>query len=163
MHVVILKNDSENKIDSAEKAFRSAFERLKRDMPQLLQRGTPVSQSNVAREAGRDPSALRKSRYPQLIAEIQRWQRDNPIDLPPSERTVSRAVREVRRDMKSKLTEVVRERDHLASLLLEADAKILELTLELAELRAPQIVREHERHGSNVTTFPHRPRTKHEK
>lgn len=157
------RNDSEQKVDSAEDAFRLAFDRLKRDAPQLLPRGTPVSQANVAREAGRDPSALRKARYPQLIGDIQRWQRHNPSHHAPSERAVSRAIREVRRDMKSKLAEIIRERDHLASLLLEADAKIIELTAELGEFRSTTTVRQREPLGTNVTALPVRPRVTHEK
>ena len=41
--------------------------------PTTLPRNTPVTQNNVAKEAGRDPSALRKLRYPRLIREIQKW------------------------------------------------------------------------------------------
>ena len=50
----------------AELDFSAAFERLKYGNTLILPPGSPVSQNNVAREAGRDPSALRKSRYPRL-------------------------------------------------------------------------------------------------
>nr|WP_302685079.1 hypothetical protein [Pseudomonas syringae]UVN17909.1 hypothetical protein pPsy0479a_00077 [Pseudomonas syringae] len=62
---------------SAEGSFRSAFERLKTDNPSILAKGTPVSQNNVAREAGLDPSALKKARFPELVSEIQQWIHSN--------------------------------------------------------------------------------------
>lgn len=55
----------------AELDFSASFERLKYGNTLILPPGSPVSQNNVAREAGRDPSALRKSRYPKLVADIQ--------------------------------------------------------------------------------------------
>ena len=58
---------------SAEAKFRAAFERLKSSMPRVLDAGAAVSQNNVAKEAGVDPSALRKSRYPSLVSEIQAY------------------------------------------------------------------------------------------
>lgn len=59
--------------ETAEERFRAAFERLKENNPTELKRGTPVSQNNVAKEAGKDPSALRKNRHGKLIADIQAW------------------------------------------------------------------------------------------
>ena len=65
---------SSEKIElSAEQRFRQAFERLKANKPKVLEVGTPVSQNNVAKEAGCDPSALRKSRFPALVREIQAY------------------------------------------------------------------------------------------
>lgn len=39
----------------------------------LIPKGTPVTQNNVGKEAGSDPSALTKSRFPSLIAEIKTY------------------------------------------------------------------------------------------
>ena len=61
------------KISKAELKFRDAFERLKQDKPDILAKGTPLSQNNVAKEAGVDPSALRRTRFPELVSEIQDW------------------------------------------------------------------------------------------
>ncbi len=58
---------------SAETLFREAFERLKSNQPEVLHTNTPVSQNSVAKEARRDPSALKKSRFPSLILEIQEY------------------------------------------------------------------------------------------
>jgi len=57
----------------AEKEFRDAFDRLKRGRPERSPSRTIVSQNSVAKEVGRDPSALRKSRYPDLVRDIQAW------------------------------------------------------------------------------------------
>jgi hypothetical protein len=59
--------------DTAEVRFRDAFERLKSNRTQILPSGTVVTPNNVAKEAGRDPTALRKTRYPALVREIQTW------------------------------------------------------------------------------------------
>ena len=63
--------DNTNSI--AEQNFRSAFERLKLGVPKILPKGTRVSQNNVAKEAGKDTSALRKTRYPLLVMDIQEY------------------------------------------------------------------------------------------
>lgn len=49
------------KPENAEANFREAVERLKVDAGKLLPMGTPVSQNNVAKEAGCDPTALKKA------------------------------------------------------------------------------------------------------
>jgi len=49
---------------SAGDLYRAAFERLKNNKPERLPKGTPVSQNNVAKEAGSDPSALKKRAFP---------------------------------------------------------------------------------------------------
>lgn len=51
---------SQPQVGAAETAFRAAFLRLKLGKPQVMPKGTPVTQNNVAREAGRDPSALKR-------------------------------------------------------------------------------------------------------
>lgn len=121
---------------NAEATFRAAFERLKSDCPALLKQGTPVSQNNVAREAGRDPSALRKSRYPELISEISAWVCARRSGQKQPGTKESKATKRARRRSQDQLTADLKlQRDRLASLLVEADAKILDLTLELARLR----------------------------
>lgn len=120
----------------AEDAFRDAFERLKRKQSVRLPKNTPISQNNVAKEAGCDPSALRKSRFPSLIAEIQRWIVENPADTPSSPRQTMLAQRRRNRTLRDKIEILTLERDNALSLLVEADAKIIELTLENLELKS---------------------------
>jgi hypothetical protein len=132
---------------SAEMAFREAFDRLKRGKPDRLTKGTIVSQNNVAKEAGVDPSALRKSRFPSLIAEIQRYVKDHATDTPTSARQTKLVQRNKNRDLREKYDNIKTQRDHLASLLNEANTKILDLSSRVAELEAklPQ---------SNIISIP---------
>lgn len=129
------KTGKENTKLTAADQYRAAFERLKANCPTRLPVGTPVSQNNVAKEAGSDPSALKKSRFPLIIEEIQRYVTEHGGSLPTSVRQVTLASRKKNRGLKEQLAEVTGQRDHLASLLAEADIKIIELIDELAEYR----------------------------
>jgi hypothetical protein len=75
-----------SKHKAAEANFREAFERLKIGAQEVLPAGSMVSQNNVAREAGCDPSALRKSRFPSRIAEIQIYRAAHGVKYPKPER-----------------------------------------------------------------------------
>ncbi|CAJ0701683.1 hypothetical protein KOL96_01870 (plasmid) [Ralstonia wenshanensis] len=121
---------------SAETAYRAAFERLQRNAPERLPKGTVVSQNNVAKEAGCDPSALKKSRFPTLIADIQRYVTEHSGDQPLSLRQTQQAQRRRNRSFRDRIEEILRQRDEVTSLLNEANAKILELTDRVAELEA---------------------------
>ena len=116
----------------AEQAFREAFTRLKLGHPKTLPKGAPVTQNNVAREVGRDPTALRKSRYPELVREIQQWIATHPTVVPDSAAQVTKRARAKNRSLRELLAAFKVERDTALSLLVHADAKILELTMALA-------------------------------
>lgn len=131
---------------SAGEQYRAAFERLKIGQPERLPSGTPVTQNNVAREAGSDPTALKKSRFPLLVAEIQQYVEAHAVERPLSVRQVSSLARKKNRSLRERLDEVSKQRDHLASLLSEADATILELYDRIAEL-------EQELPASNVVSL----------
>ncbi|WP_405118090.1 hypothetical protein [Pseudomonas leptonychotis] len=138
---------------SAADQYRDAFERLKLNRPQLLPKGTPVTQNNVAREAGSDPSALKKSRFPSLIAEIKNYVEQHAEERPPSLNQVNILARRKSRALRDRIEHVARQRDQLASLLSEADAKILELYDRIAELEGQLPV-------SNIISLdPRGPRT----
>lgn len=87
-------------IGRAEQGFRQAFERLKLGRTMVLQPGARVSQNNVAKEAGRDPSALKKDRYPALVREIQQWIQDDVARSDPSPRQVRLADRSRNRQLR---------------------------------------------------------------
>ncbi|HDS1800402.1 TPA: hypothetical protein QEM76_003595 [Pseudomonas putida] len=123
-------------MSKAEQGFREAFERLKRGQPLRVPQGLPLSQNLVAKEAGNDPSALKKARFPSLVAEIQHWVNNNAPQKEESNRQAAKKKRQQNRSYRERIEELKVQRDSLASLLLEADAKILELTQELANLRA---------------------------
>ncbi|SEJ99563.1 hypothetical protein [Paraburkholderia diazotrophica] len=144
---------SSNQIDSrarpsAEAAYREAFERLKQGHPERLPEGTPVSQNNVAREAGSDPSALRKSRFPGLIADIQRYLATRVDRHPPSRSQTLQSQRRRNRNLRDRIEDLTKQRDAVACLLNEANAKILELSDRVAELEAKL--------PSNLTPIPRR-------
>lgn len=125
-----------SKIQSAEQRFREAFARLKDGKPRLLLPGSPVSQNNVAKEADCDPSALRKSRYPELINEIQAYVHAHEADRQPSKRQEVLKKRRNNRSIRQAKQDSDRQRDILASQLLCANATIVELTRKLADAEA---------------------------
>lgn len=119
---------------TAEQRFREAFERLKINKPQVLKKNTPVTQNNVAKEAGVNPTALKKSRYPTLIREIQAWlevKKDND----PTPNAVAKKARDKRRDSRSATKDFQLQRDVAASQLISAQQRIRELTLTVEKLR----------------------------
>lgn len=122
--------------NSAESNFRNAFSRLKSGKPTTLPMGTPVTQNNIAREAGKDPSALRKSRFPRLIAEIQNCIAQQRPQNAPSERQRLIKQRKRSRDVREANEDLRMQRDQAATLLLEANARISLLTLKVQDLEA---------------------------
>ena len=119
---------------SAEDRFRQAFERLKAGDPKVLPRGTPVTQNNVAREAGTDPSALKKARFPALVREIQAY-----IELhPEGDRAAGQEAKRQRaanRSTKVRLEDALRQRDRAQSILASANRRIVELAEEVQLLQ----------------------------
>ncbi len=121
---------------SAEQRFREAFERLKLGIPDVLPKGTPVSQNNVAKEAGCDPSALRKTRFPLVVIAIKEWVESHKSDQQPSERQVLLKQRRKNRDTKETIADLKQQRDIAVGLLADADLRIVELTEKLADVQA---------------------------
>ena len=119
---------------TAEQRFRKAFERLKADKPKVMPPGSPVTQNNIAKEAGCDPSALRKSRFPSLIREIQAYVAIHQEDR-PSQRLALLKQRKANRDHRARLEEVVQQRDVAQSQLLSANRRIVELSEQVRLLR----------------------------
>lgn len=112
-------------------AFRAAFDRLKRDKPEILNPGSRVTQNNVAREAGRDPSALRTSRYPELIAEIQAYN-----ELQKERQPISGARDNRNRGLKRQNSELKNAISKLSSIVAAQDQKIIDLLDEIDRLKA---------------------------
>ncbi|PXX46934.1 hypothetical protein [Undibacterium pigrum] len=121
---------------TAEQRFRDAFERLKHAVPQVLPKGTPVSQNNVAKEAKCDPSALRKARYPLLVIAIQEWVEGHKSDQAPSERQNLLKQRQKKRDTRETMLDLKLQRDHAVGLIADADLRIVELSEKVADLQA---------------------------
>lgn len=117
---------------SAEERFRQAFERLKAGDPKLLERGLPVTQNNVAREAGCDPTALKKSRYPVLIRQIQAYVELRQVDQPIGRRA---AKQRAKRSSDERLKDMRQQRDQAQSILASANRRIIELTEAVQDLQ----------------------------
>lgn len=131
------KSTEPRKVSKAELKFREAFERLKVGKPDILPKGTPLSQNNVAKEAGVDPSALRRARFPELVADIQAWIEAHKDEAPQkSPRQMMLAQRSRNRDLQEKSKALEEQRDNALGQLLDAQARILELTLENQRLRS---------------------------
>jgi hypothetical protein len=128
-------------MSKAEQAFRDAFERLKKDEPVRVPKGSVLSQNLIAKEAGTDPTALKKARFPELVSEIQRWVANYSVPKPVSARQTSLKQRTKNRTNREQINELKKQRDIVASQLVEADAKILELTQELEKLRTSPLPR----------------------
>lgn len=120
---------------SAEQRFRAAFERLKLNAPMVLPKGTRVSQNSVAKEAGCDPSALKKARFPRLVLDIQDWVEAHKSHE-PSGRQLAAAQRQKRRKDRDLIADLKVQRDRAVGLLADADMRIVELTERLAEVEA---------------------------
>lgn len=118
----------------AEQRFRQAFERLKAGRPDILARGTPVTQNNIAREAACDPSALRKSRFPALIREIQAYLELHKDDV-TSQRQRDLKKRTARRSLDKRLDDAIRQRDAAQSMLGSANRRVIELSEQVQSLQ----------------------------
>lgn len=102
----------------------------------MLPKGTQVSQNNIAKEAGCDPSALRKARFPLLVLEIQGWIKAHEGELPPSDRQKLLKQRNKNRTTRETIADLKRLRDIAASLLGDANLRIVELSDKVADLQA---------------------------
>lgn len=122
----------------AEAAFREAFERLKHGNSNLLPKGARVTQNNVAREAGLDPSALKKARFPSLIEEIQRWTAQHGNEQARSPTRSIYTQRNRNRTLREQIEALKSQRDNALALLVDADSRILALTKENQRLQAMQ-------------------------
>ncbi len=120
---------------SAEQRFRAAFERLKLGDSRVLPKGTPVSQNNVAKEAGCDPSAMRKTRFPLLVLAIQEWVGSHKVEELPSERQRLLKQRRKNRDTRETIADFKKQRDAAVGNLADADLRIVELSAKLADMQ----------------------------
>ncbi|MBN6746257.1 hypothetical protein JKG41_14565 [Acidithiobacillus sp. MC2.1] len=125
---------SQNK-NSAEGRFTEAFERLKAGKPTLLPVGSKVSQNNIAKEAGLDPSALKKSRFPSLIQKIQEYIKAAAEADGPSGRQLKAQAKSERLTADRDRKVLRAERDDAQSQLLSAQRAVLELLQENSDLR----------------------------
>lgn len=122
---------------TAESRFREAFLRLRDGCPLLLEPGCRVTQNNVAREAGCDPSALKKARFPTLVAEIKavaskQQEVVGGRSVPRSQQSSQTCPRCA--SLRDQLLQLTRQRDAAMSALVQADAHVLELAQRVLQL-----------------------------
>ncbi|WP_321324963.1 hypothetical protein [Thiomicrorhabdus sp.] len=109
-------------MSKAETLFREAFERLKTNTPINLPKGTKVSQNNIAKEAGKHPTALKKDRFPLLVLEIQDYIKQQEID---SDIINKKKQLRKQRTLEERLADCKKQRDKLAS-ICEAQAQLID-------------------------------------
>ena len=109
-------------MSKAENLFRAAYERLKANEPINLPKGTPVSQNNVAKEAGRDSTALKKDRYPDLVREIQDYLKQQEID---SDIIQKKKKLRKQRTLEERMADCQKQRSRLSS-ICEAQEQLIE-------------------------------------
>jgi len=119
---------------SAKMRFEQAFERLKTGQPRVLEHGAAVTQNNVAREAGCDPTALKKARFPALVREIQAYLELHKPDEQPAARKAAQQ-KAAKRTLEERLADAVRQRDMAQSQLLSANRRVMELAEEVQSLQ----------------------------
>jgi tRNA U34 5-carboxymethylaminomethyl modifying GTPase MnmE/TrmE len=129
------QKSSLSKQSKAEDSFRAAFERLKSNAPNLLPKGTIITQNNIAREAGVDPSAFKKSRFPRLIDEIKNWLDSNKQVPLTSRRQQLISNRNRIKALQERMDMLKSQRDNALTLLADADILITELSLENTRLK----------------------------
>lgn len=109
-------------MSKAETVFKEAFERLKSNTPINVPKGSKISQNNVAKEAGKHPTALKKDRFPMLVLEIQDYLKQQEID----KETISKKKQlRKHRSLEERLADCKKQRDKLAS-ICEAQAALIE-------------------------------------
>lgn len=109
-------------MSKAENLFKEAFERLKTNTPINVPKGASISQNNVAKEAGKHPTALKKDRFPLLVLEIQDYIRQQNID---SETLNKKKHLRKQRRLEDRFVDCKKQRDKLAS-ICEAQAVLIE-------------------------------------
>lgn len=123
---------------SAEQLFREAFQRLKNNKPIILSADYTISQNNVAREASRDPTALKIARYPILIDEIKSYITSHPS---PPTKTNKRHFDNRSRTITQKFDCCKLQRDKLSSIVASQNTYIEELQDEIDRLKSKKIVK----------------------
>tara|TARA_B100001063_G_scaffold242462_1_gene271150 strand:+ start:612 stop:1001 length:390 start_codon:yes stop_codon:yes gene_type:complete len=108
-------------MNKAENIFREAFIRLKIGKPVNIPVGSKVSQNNIAKEAGKHPTALKKDRFPLLVLEIQDYLKTQELEVESIEN--KKALRK-KRDTETRLADCKKQRDKLIS-ICEAQANLI--------------------------------------
>lgn len=145
---------------SAEENYIAAIDRLERDEPQILPKGTLISNDTVALEAGRKRGSIKRLRYPKLCRLV-----DEAAERQRSSASVVN-VSSVAAEKKSKSTDSEKalkeqykalERDYKITLQKNISLvyEVYKLKKEIADLKkSDEEEKEGEEQGSNILNFP---------
>lgn len=115
--------------------MRAAFERLKSDEPKKLPKGTRVSLSNVAKEAGMLPVSLRRDRYPELHREIAAYAEINSTSAKKGK------TRKARESDSKRIKRLTAENEKLLNIVNALTTLNEELEQENEELKKGKVTR----------------------
>ena len=79
---------------SASDDYYAALERLKRGKPRVIKKGEKISNSSVAREAGRTPGSIKNDRHRELVADITLAAEAQPVKAIDKARSTADRARE---------------------------------------------------------------------
>ncbi|MBC3421864.1 MULTISPECIES: hypothetical protein [Pseudomonas] len=139
--------------ESAEDEYRKAFKRLVEGKALRIDKKSATTLANIAREAGRDPSALKRSRYPTFVSEVEFHNENVGSTLERRDRSLSAQLASARAENKSlraRCLGLSAERDAAQSKVLNLQQVLVEKSFQLEGLEGP----------SNVAIFDQRVRQK---
>ncbi|KIY40750.1 hypothetical protein TZ03_11455 [Pseudomonas sp. 10-1B] len=116
--------------DNAEFEYRKAFRRIVEGKALRVGKMAPPNLANIAREAGKDPSALKKSRYPIFISEVESFNNNVNSAGERIDRSLStqlKAARSENKKLRESYEQLTIERD-------ESHSRVLNLQLALVEM-----------------------------
>lgn len=116
---------------SVESEVKAAFERLKKDEPKRVPKGTPINLTNVALEADKQ---FRSDRYPDLAAEIKAHMEIN-------NNSGSKLKKKSKESDKKKIKRQQIQIEKLTNIVLALTSLNEDLEMEVKELRSGSRVR----------------------
>lgn len=120
--------------ESAEAEYRQAFKRIVDGKTVRVDKMASPTLANIAREAGKDPSALKKSRYPSFIGEVELFNEMACSVRGGADRSLSaqlQAARQENKRLREDYELLSAERDQSHSRVLNLQQAIVELSSEV--------------------------------
>jgi hypothetical protein len=134
--------------ESAEVEYRKAFKRIIEGKAIRIDKTASPTLANIAREAGKDPSALKKSRYPGFIGEVESFNQVASSVREEADRSLTAQLKSARQENK-RLREDYEllsiERDQCHSRVLNLQQAIVELSFEIERRSNISILDQHAR------------------
>lgn len=145
--LVPLSRSSQASAKKTREALELAFARLRNGNPRVVKKGTPVSPTSVAEEAGVRRETLYRSHEP-VLTSIKKYTQKGPIEQLRQRREELREALEAARDLRELLERAQKAEEALARVNHRLTARISALEQDLA-LRDALIARLHEAQGAS--------------